>query len=145
MRKNKTIFVGGATVKRDWYLVDASGKVLGRLASKVATILMGKHKPIYSPQADTGDYVVIVNADKVRVTGKKEKQKMYFTHSGYPGGDTMTAYEKLAAKKPGRVIELAVAGMLPKNRLGRQLIKKMKIFTGDKHPYLASQVKKLEV
>ncbi len=145
MRKNKTIFVRSEAVKRDWYLLDASGQVLGRLASKVATILMGKHKPIYSAQADTGDYVVIVNAEKVRVTGKKEKQKMYFTHSGYPGGDTLTAYEKLAARKPGRAIELAVAGMLPKNRLAAQMIKKMKIFVGDKHPYSAYNLRKLEV
>lgn len=145
MRKNKTIFVPSEAVKRDWYLIDASGKVLGRLASRIATLLRGKHKPIFSPQADCGDYVVVINADKVRISGRKDKQKMYFTHSGYPGGDKLTAFEKQLAQKPISVIELAVAGMLPKNRLGRQVIKKLKVFAGDKHRYASINLQKYEV
>jgi len=130
-------------VKRQHYLVDASGRVLGRLASKVAVYLRGKHKPIFTPQTDCGDFVVIVNADKIRVTGKKLKDKTYFTHSGFPAGDKILNYEKMMAKQPEKVVQLAVTGMLPHNRLGAKMLKKLKIFRGERPEY--SKWSKLEV
>ncbi len=145
MKKNKTVFAKKEELKRDWYLVDAAGNVLGRMATKIATYLRGKHKPIFSPHIDCGDFVVVINAAKVRVTGKKEKQKLYFTHSGYPAGDKLLSFEKMMEKHPGKMIELAVAGMLPKNRLGRAIIKKLKIYSGAEHPYQSQKLKKLEV
>ena len=145
MKKNRTVFARKEGFKRDWYVVDASGKVLGRMSTKIATYLRGKHKPIFSPQADCGDFVVVINAAKLRVTGKKGKQKLYFTHSGYPGGDKLLSFEKMMEKNPERVLRLAVAGMLPKNRLGRQVIKKLKIYAGEKHPHQAHKMQKLEV
>ena len=122
---------------RKWLLVDADSAVLGRLAVKLATILMGKNKPTYTPNVDTGDFVVVINAEKVRVTGDKAKQKMYYRHSGYPGGFKVTSYEKLMATHPTRVIEHAVKGMLPHTRLGAQMIKKLRVYAGDKHPHLS--------
>ncbi|MFH1683497.1 MAG: 50S ribosomal protein L13, partial [Candidatus Margulisiibacteriota bacterium] len=130
---------------RAWYLVDVSGKVLGRASTKIATYLRGKHKAIFSPQADCGDFIIVVNAAKVRVTGKKDKQKLYFTHSGYPGGDKLFSFEKMMEKKPEEVIRHSVAGMLPKNRLGRQIIKKLKIYSGAEHPHKSQKIEKLEV
>ncbi|MBU0671557.1 MAG: 50S ribosomal protein L13 [Candidatus Margulisbacteria bacterium] len=145
MKKNKTIFTRKEDVDRNWYQVDASGKILGRLATKVATYLRGKHKPIFSPQADCGDFIVVINADKVRVTGKKSKQKIYFTHSGYSGGKKLLTLEKMMEQKSDEVVRLAVSGMLPKNRLGRQIIKKLKVYSGAEHPHQAHKIQKLEV
>jgi len=145
MKKNKTIYGRSETTKRDWYLVDATGIILGKMASKVAIYLRGKHKPIFTPHADCGDRVIIINAAKIRVTGKKAKQKMYFTHSGYPGGDKLTSFEKMMAKNPEKVVRLAVAGMLPKNSLGRKMIKKLSIHNGADHPHPKQNLQKLEV
>ncbi len=145
MKRNKTIYARKETLLRAWYLVDADGKILGRIATKIAAYLRGKHKTIFTPSVDCGDFIVVVNADKVRVTGRKNKQKMYFTHSGYPGGDTMTSFEKLMSKDPAKVIRHAVSGMLPKNRLGRQIIKKLKVYSGKEHPHQAQKIQKLEV
>jgi large subunit ribosomal protein L13 len=145
MRKNQTIFIKKSEVKRERYLVDAAGAILGRLATKVATYLCGKHKPIFSPQADCGDFIVVVNAEKVRVSGRKAQQKTYFTHSGYPGGDRLIAFDKLQTTKPARIIELAIRGMLPKNRLGDQLIKKLTVLVGPGSPGQTAKLKKLEV
>ena len=131
-----------AEINREWYLVDAEGKTLGRLASEIAKILRGKNKPIYAPHLDTGDYVVVVNAEKIHVTGRKLDQKMYYRHSGYPGGlKTITLRQQLK-KHPTRVIRSAVWGMLPHNRLGRTMIKKLKVYAGDSHPHQAQQPKR---
>ena len=143
MKKRLTIFANNQSVKRTWYRIDASGQVLGRLASKVAVYLRGKHKPTFTPQTDCGDFIVVINAAKIVVTGKKLKDKMYFTHSGYPGGDKMLSFEKIAATRPEKVIRLAVRGMLPHNRLGEKLIKKLKIYQGAPKEY--SKIKELEV
>jgi large subunit ribosomal protein L13 len=143
MKKRKTIFTNEAAVKRSWYLVDATDRILGRLATKVAVYLRGKHKPNYTPQTDCGDFIVIVNAAKVRFTGKKMKGKTYFTHSGYPGGDKTVTLEKMLAEKPVRVVRLAIRGMLPHTRLGDRLIKKLKIFTDQPAQY--AKLQKLEV
>ena len=140
----KTYSTKASDVKREWHVVDASGKTLGRLASQVAKLLMGKHKPIYVPYLDTGDYVVVVNAAKVSVTGKKAEQKIYYRHSGYPGGLKSVTFENLLARHPTRVIELAVKGMLPKNRLGRAMFKKLRVYHGGGHPHQA-QVGEKEV
>jgi large subunit ribosomal protein L13 len=145
MKKNRTKFAKNEAVKRDWYLVDAKHQVLGRVSTKVAVYLRGKHKPIFSPQADCGDYIVLINADKIRVTGRKAELKTYFTHSGYPGGDKLLSFEEMMKRNPVKVISLAVAGMLPKNRLGRKVLKKLKIYAGDKHPHQAQKLTKLEV
>lgn len=131
MKKRMTIFAKKEGMVRAHYRVDATGVVLGRLASKVAVYLRGKHKAIFTPQTDCGDYIVVVNADKVRVTGKKFKDKTYFTHSGYPGGDKTLSFEKLQENKPEQIIRLAVLGMLPRNRLGAKLLTKLKIFRGE--------------
>jgi large subunit ribosomal protein L13 len=145
MKKNKTTYPNKAQVKRDWYVVDAGGKVLGRLATRVATCLRGKHKAIFSPHVDCGDFVVVINAARVRVTGKKDKQKLYFSHSGYPGGQKLFSFEKMLEKDPEKVIMLSVSGMLPKNRLGRQMIKKLRVYEGAEHPHQARKLRKLEV
>lgn len=145
MKKNKTVYAKKETIKRDWFIADAKGKVLGRLAAKLATYLRGKHKPIYTPHVDCGDFLVLINAEKIRVTGKKTKQKTYFTHSGYPGGMKLLNFEKMMEKDPVKVIKLAVSGMLPKNRLGRQMIKKLKVYVGSDHPHKAQNPQKLEV
>ncbi|MDI6764120.1 MAG: 50S ribosomal protein L13 [Thermodesulfobacteriota bacterium] len=126
-------------VEHQWYLVDAEGKVLGRLATELAKILRGKNKPIYTPHVDTGDFVIVVNAGKVALTGKKMKDKIYYHHTGYPGGIREMTAEKLLAKKPTEMIRIAVKGMLPKNSLGRQMIQKLKIYAGAKHPHEAQK------
>src|SRR5690554_1070655 len=129
----KTYSAKQADIKRDWYVVDAEGKTLGRLASEIALRLRGKHKPEYTPHVDTGDYIVVVNAEKVRVTGRKETDKVYYHHTGYIGGIKSITFEKLIQKAPERVIEFAVKGMLPKNRLGRAMFKKLKVYAGTEH------------
>ncbi len=134
-----TRFIKTEDADRKWYVVDAQDKVLGRLAAEVAKVIRGKNKPIFTPNMDTGDFVIVLNADKVRMTGKREAQKSYFSHSGYPGGVTTTSFSEMRAKKPEFIIEKAVKGMLPKNRLGRQLIKKLKVYTGDSHPHSAQK------
>ena len=133
----KTYSTRAKDIERQWHVIDASGKTLGRLATQVATLLTGKHKPMYVPHLDTGDYVIVLNAAKVRVTGKKIKQKTYYRHSGYPGGMKAVTYGDMMAAHPTRVIEHAVKGMLPHNRLGRAMFKKLKVYAGDEHPHQA--------
>lgn len=132
-------------VKRDWYVVDATEKVLGRLAAEIARRLRGKHKAEYTPHVDTGDYIVVTNAEKITVTGNKFKSKMYHHHTGYPGGIKSASFEKMQEKNPVKIIELAVKGMLPKNALGRQMYRKLKVYTGSEHPHTAQQPKTLEI
>ena len=141
----KTFSAKPETVKRDWYVVDASGLTLGRLATEVATRLRGKHKPEYTPHVDTGDYIVIVNAEKVHVTGNKAQDKIYYSHSGFPGGIKSINFEKLILRAPERVIESAVKGMLPKNPLGRAMYRKMKVYKGATHPHAAQQPQELKI
>ena len=142
----KTTFMAkAAEVDRKWFIVDAEGKTLGRLAAEVAKVLRGKNKPIFTPHVDTGDFVVIINAEKVVLTGKKLVQKTYFRHSGYVGGTTFTTAGKMLADKPERVLELAVKGMLPKNTLGRQMFRKLKVYRGAEHPHAAQQPEVLEI
>ncbi len=141
----KTFSAKTHEVKRDWYIVDASNKVLGRVATEIAKRLRGKHKAEYTPHVDTGDYIVVINADKVRVTGRKEKQKTYYSHSGFPGGIKSITLEKLRAQHPTRIIEKAVKGMLPKNVLGRDMYRKLKVYAGTEHPHAAQQPKQLEI
>ena len=132
-------------IERKWFVVDAQDKVLGRLASEIATRLRGKHKAVYTPHVDTGDYIVVINAEKVKVTGNKAKDKMYYNHSGYMGGLKETNFTDMIERSPERVIETAVKGMLPKNPLGRAMYKKMKVYAGSEHPHTAQQPKTLEV
>jgi large subunit ribosomal protein L13 len=132
-------------IERDWFVVDAEGQTLGRLASKIAPILKGKHKPTYTPHLDCGDFVIIVNAEKVHVTGRKMDQKIYYRHSGYPGGIKSISLRDQLARYPERVLQAAVRGMLPKNKLGRRMIKKLKVYAGDEHPHQAQQPKPLEL
>ena len=127
------------TVEKKWHLVDANGKTLGRLATRIAILLRGKHKAIFTPHVDAGDFVVVVNADRVSLTGKKWKEKLYIHHSGYPGGLKSMNAEQLKGKNPTRLITMAVQGMLPKNKLGRKLIKKLKVYVGNQHPHQAQQ------
>ncbi|MBI4873549.1 MAG: 50S ribosomal protein L13 [Acidobacteria bacterium] len=134
-----TEFPSGKAIMRKWHLIDAQDQVLGRVASKVAMMLMGKHKASYTPFLDTGDHVVVINAAKVRLTGKKEDQKIYRTHSGYPGGLKEVAARKVRATRPVRMVEEAVKGMLPKTKLGKQMATKLKVYAGDKHPHQAQQ------
>ncbi|MCS6862543.1 MAG: 50S ribosomal protein L13 [Abditibacteriales bacterium] len=141
----KTYAAKPGDVERQWYVVDAAGQTLGRLATKIATVLRGKHKPTFTPHLDTGDYVIVINADKVTVTGKKMTDKIYYRHTGYPGGLRETNLRTLLQKKPEKVIELAVWGMLPHNRLGRRLIRKLHVYAGDKHPHAAQRPKTLEI
>ncbi len=141
----KTVSANAATVRRDWYVVDASGKTLGRLASEIARRLRGKHKPEYTPHVDTGDYIVVVNASQVRVTGNKLKDKMYHHHTGYIGNLKSINLEKLLAKAPERAIESAVKGMLPKNSLGRTMFKKLKVYGGPEHNHAAQQPQPLDI
>jgi len=141
----KTYVTKPDEVQREWFVVDASGKTLGRLATEVARILRGKHKPIYSPMIDVGDYVIVVNAEKVRVTGRKLTQKFYYRHSGYPGGFKQVSLRDMLARHPTRVIEYAVWGMLPKNALGRRMFKKLKVYAGPDHPHQAQNPKPLEL
>ena len=132
-------------VTREWLVVDAEGKTLGRVASEVANVLRGKHKPEYTPHVDTGDYIVVVNVDKLRVTGNKAEDKKYFRHSGYPGGIYETNFKKMQQRFPGRALETAVKGMLPKGPLGYAMLKKLKCYAGDQHPHTAQQPKALEI
>ena len=135
----KTFMASPATIDRKWYVVDAEGKTLGRLASEVAKVLRGKNKAIFTPHIDTGDYVIIVNADKIKVTGKKLEQKIYYNHSDYVGGMRETTLAEMLAKKPEKVVELAVKGMLPKGPLGRAMIKKLHVYAGAEHDHAAQK------
>lgn len=141
----KTYTPKAKDIERGWYLVNAEGKILGRLASEIAKVLRGKHKPIYTPHLDCGDYVIVINADKVGVTGRKLDQKIYYRHSGYPGGLKSISLRNQLQKHPERVLEAAVRGMLPKNRLGRKMMRKLKVYAGDSHPHQAQQPKVLEL
>ncbi|MDP3560331.1 MAG: 50S ribosomal protein L13 [Legionellaceae bacterium] len=141
----KTFSAKAHEVERKWFLVDANGKVLGRLAAEIARRLRGKHKPEYTPHVDTGDYIVVINADKVAVTGRKFKDKLYYRHSGYPGGLKTVTFEKMQSRHPGRAIELAVKGMLPKNSLGRDMYRKLKVYAGETHPHDAQQPEILNI
>jgi large subunit ribosomal protein L13 len=141
----KTYTATPATIQQDWFLVDADDKVLGRLATELARRLRGKHKPEYTPHMDTGDYIVVVNAEKVRVTGNKFKDKMYYRHSQYPGGLKSSTFEKLQDRHPEDIIRLAVKGMLPKGPLGRAMLRKLKIFAGPAHTHEAQQPQPLEI
>jgi large subunit ribosomal protein L13 len=141
----KTFVTKQKDVQREWYVVDAAGQTLGRLAAQVARVLRGKHKPVYSPSVDTGDYVIVVNAEKIHVTGRKLDQKIYYRYSGYPGGLKEITLRNLLQKRPTRVIEHAVRGMLPKNRLGRRMFRKLKVYEGPEHPHAAQQPKPLEL
>ena len=133
----KTYSAKVSDIKREWHVIDASDKILGKLATQAAGLLMGKHKPMFSHNLDTGDFVVIVNADKVCFTGNKAKQKLYYRHSGYPGGLKSVSLEKMMQTNPTRVIEYAIKGMLPHNRLGASMLKKLKVYIGDSHPHMA--------
>lgn len=141
----KTFSAKPATVKRDWFIVDADGKTLGRLASEIASRLRGKHKAEYTPHVDTGDYIVVVNVEKVAVTGNKRTDKMYYHHTGYVGNLKSISFEKLLVKKPEQILQLAVKGMLPKNPLGRAMLRKLKIYAGAQHNHTAQQPKPLEI
>ncbi len=141
----KTVSVRAQDVEHNWLVIDADGKTLGRLATEVALRLRGKHKPEYTPHVDTGDYVVVLNASKVRVTGNKAKNKMYYSHSGYPGGIKSISFEHLQKKNPIQIVEKAVKGMLPRNPLGRAMFRKLKVYEGDEHPHEAQDPKVLEI
>ncbi len=141
----KTVSTKPAEVKRDWFVVDAEGKTLGRLATEIARRLRGKHKPEYTPHVDAGDYIVVVNAEKVRVTGNKAKDKMYHRHTGYPGGLRSMSFEQLIDHAPERVIQSAVKGMLPKGPLGRAMFGKLKVYAGAEHPHAAQQPQELKI
>lgn len=141
----KTFSAKPAEVKRDWYIIDAEGKTLGRMATEIARRLRGKHKPEYTPHVDTGDYIIVINAEKVHVTGNKQQDKMYYHHTGYPGGIRSINFNKLIDHAPQRVIERAVKGMLPKNPLGRAMFRKLKIYAGPEHTHAAQQPKVLEI
>ena len=138
-----TVKVG--EVQQGWFVVDAQGKVLGRLATQIAARLRGKHKPEYTPHIDTGDYVVVVNVDKLRVTGRKTERKTYYRHTGFPGGIRQTNFAKVQATRPERILQHAVKGMLPKGPLGYAMLRKLKVYAGDKHPHSAQQPKALEI
>ena len=133
----KTYSAKPSDIERQWHVIDASDKVLGKLATQAASLLMGKHKPVFTRNLDTGDFVVIINADKIRVSGNKARQKLYYRHSGYPGGFKSVSLEEMMQTKPTRVIEHAVKGMLPHTRLGASMLKKLKVYAGDSHPHLA--------
>jgi len=141
----KTLSAKPESVKRDWYVVDAADKTLGRLSSEIASRLRGKHKPEYTPHVDTGDYIVVVNAEKIAVTGKKASNKIYHRHTGYIGGLKSISFEKLIDKAPERVIQGAVKGMLPRGPLGREMFKKLKVYAGTEHPHTAQQPQVLDI
>ena len=141
----KTVSANKATVEKDWYVVDAENEVLGRLASKIAYILRGKHKPNFTPHVDCGDHVIVINAEKVKLTGNKMTDKQYIRHTGYPGGQRTENPERLLARKPAAVVEKAIKGMLPKNRLGSELFRNLHVVVGDKHEHQAQQPKKLDL
>lgn len=140
----KTYSVKAGEIERDWYVVDATDRVLGRLASRIATVLRGKHKPTFSRHLDVGDHVIVVNADKIRVTGNKADQKMYFRHSGYMGGDRQIPFQRMLDKHPDRVITLAVKGMLPKNSLREKMLRKLRVYAGPEHPHEAQGPRPLD-
>ena len=142
-QERQTRFIKPEDANRKWYVVDAKDQVLGRLASRIAMVIRGKNKPTFTPNMDTGDFVVVVNAEKIKVTGKRETLKKYMRHSGYPGGQKITSFQEMLDKKPEFVVHQAVKGMLPKNRLGRKLIKKLKVYTGDSHPHNAQKPESL--
>jgi large subunit ribosomal protein L13 len=137
--KMKTYFANNENIEQKWYVVDAQGEVLGRLATQIAKVLRGKHKPEFTPHADAGDHVIVVNAADIKVTGKKETDKKYYTHSGYPGGIKEMTFDKLMQRDPRRAIEIAVKGMMPKNPLGRAMLRKLKVYAGAEHPHAAQQ------
>lgn len=141
----KTFTAKPETVKRDWYVVDATGKTLGRLASELAVRLRGKHKAEYTPHVDTGDYIIVLNADKVAVTGNKRNDKVYYHHTGYIGGIKQATFEEMIARRPERVIEIAVKGMLPKGPLGRAMFRKLKVYAGNEHNHAAQQPQVLDI
>jgi len=141
----KTVSANKSTVQKEWYVVDAKDMVLGRLASRVAMVLRGKHKPDFTPHVDSGDYVIVINADKVKLTGNKMTDKQYVRHSGYPNGQRTQTPKDLLSKKPEAVVENAVKGMLPKNRLGSELFRNLHVFAGDQHPHEAQQPKELDL
>jgi large subunit ribosomal protein L13 len=132
-------------IERKWYVVDANGAILGRLAARIAQVLRGKHKPIFAPHVDCGDFVVVVNADKVRLTGRKTDQKVYYRHSGYPGGFKIVPFQRMLVNRPEFILRNAVRGMLPKNRLGRKMLKKLKVYASDEHPHKAQRPEPLEI
>ncbi len=140
----KTFVAKPSTIKREWFVIDATGLTLGRLATEIATRLRGKHKPEYTPFMDTGDYIIVINASKIKVTGNKATDKMYYHHSGFPGGIKSESFEKLIARKPEAVIETAVRGMLPKGPLGRAMFRKLKVYAGETHQHMAQQPKVLQ-
>ena len=140
----KTKSANKETVERKWYVVDADGQTLGRMCTKIATVLKGKHKPSYTPHVDCGDNVIVINADKVRLTGSKMEQKVYLTYSGYPGGQKSTTAAELMAKKPYAIVEKAIKGMLPKNRLGRAMFRKLYVYAGEEHPHAAQKPEELK-
>ncbi|WP_455382402.1 50S ribosomal protein L13 [Salinispira pacifica] len=140
-----TIFVKPQDVERKWYVIDANGKSLGRVAAKVASVLRGKNKPIYTPHQEVGDYVIVLNAEKVAVTGRKRQQKLYYHHSGYLGGMKVTNFEKMIEKKPTFPLERAIQGMLPHNRLGRKLFKNVKVYAGENHPHAAQKPEPMDI
>ncbi|EIW88865.1 MAG: 50S ribosomal protein L13 [Alishewanella agri] len=141
----KTFTAKPESVKRDWYVVDANGKTLGRIATEIASRLRGKHKPEYTPHVDTGDYIIVINAEKVAVTGNKAQAKMYYSHTGFPGGIKEINFEKLIAKKPEMVLESAIKGMLPKGPLGRAMFRKLKVYAGAEHQHAAQQPQVLDI
>jgi len=141
----KTVSTKPADVERQWYIVDGENLVVGRLASKIATVLRGKHKPTYTPHVDTGDFVIVINADKVRFTGQKETVKQYFKYSGYPGGVRLRSPKQMRETRPEFIVQNAVKGMMPKGSLGRQMLKKLKVYTGSEHPHEAQKPTPLEV
>ncbi len=143
--KNKTFVTKPGDIEQRWWVVDAEGQTLGRLASRIAPYLTGKNKPIYTPNLDTGDFVVVINCDKIKVTGKKLDEKNYYRHSGYPGGLKSTTLRKMLATHPERAIKFAVKGMLPSSSLGRQMLKKLKVYAGDAHPHAAQKPEVLEL
>lgn len=140
----KTYVAKPSTIKREWFVVDAAGQTLGRLATEIASRLRGKHKPEYTPFMDTGDYIIVINASKVKVTGNKTTDKMYYHHTGFPGGIKSESFEKLVARKPEQIIEIAVRGMLPKGPLGRAMFRKLKVYAGDTHNHAAQQPQELK-
>ncbi|MCG8513137.1 MAG: 50S ribosomal protein L13 [Halanaerobiales bacterium] len=140
-----TYMAKAGEIERQWYVIDAAEQTLGRLSTRIADILRGKHKPIFTPHVDTGDFVIVINAEKVKLTGNKWDQKKYYRHSGYPGGLKETTYQKLLEKNPELIIEKAVKGMIPHNKLGRQVFKKLKVYAGPEHPHQAQQPQELEL
>ncbi|WBW50441.1 50S ribosomal protein L13 [Peptoniphilus equinus] len=141
----KSYMAKASDIERKWYVIDAKDKVLGRLATEVATVLRGKHKPTYTPHVDTGDYVIVINADKIKLTGNKWQQKIHAYHTGYPGGRREVAYTEIRDKHPERIVEYAVKGMLPKSRLGRKMFTKLKVYAGETHPHEAQKPETLEL